>query len=929
MPGRKLSLARLGIGAELEPRLTSLGWIADGRLGPGYEPMVRLAASGPDPEGTLNRLAALAERNPSIDLVGHHAELVALAGCSRALWDALLRYPEWPPSRSRISPSMTATVQLEMAAIAVDDLLQRADFSSTVAALSDLADRVAEDVLGRIRSEFAHRHGEVHELPFAIIAMGKWGGRELNYSSDIDLLFVYEPGPIAADRAREIAVRIASAFIARLSGILRVDADLRPEGRTGPLVRSLRSYRAYYQKWGEHWEFQALLKARASAGDRDLGTRFETMAHDFAWPPSLDPELIRDLRHLKVKAEGEAAPNDIKRAAGGIRDVEFSVQLLQMIHGRHDPELRVAGTLPALTALCAGGYVHEDDASALADSYRWLRTVEHRLQLWNLTQTHRLPDDREGRVRIAKVMGYRQGGALEAFEEDLGRHRASVRRLHERLYYRPLLEAYAASPGILAPEAAAERLTALGFRDSRGAARAFAELTAGLSRKSRLMEQMLPLMLEWFADTPNPDLGLEQLRLLVGADVGVSEMVGSLRDRPLAAQRLCRLLGSSRLVGNYIDRIPEFLPELAEDGVLLEGVAEPSRVVLQRLRLRQDRAARHASLLRFVRRRLLRIAALDLLGQAGADQTMKVLTETADAAAAGGIWIAERETGPVELSVIAMGSWGGAELGYGSDLDVLFVFADGADPQRASRHALEFTAALGGATPEDIAYRVDTRLRPEGKQGPLARSLDAYRTYYLRWAEPWEMLALARARPVAGSEEVAAGFRALVEERIYQAPPSSQIIRAIRGIKARVEKERIPPGEDPDFHLKLGRGGLSDIEFLTQLLQLRHGHLDPLVRESATIRVLPVLAELGALRKDEAAILLEAYRFATLVRNRLYLQTGRPVDSFPTDPLEVTRLAMSLDYPHRAALREEYRRVTRRARRVFERRFYEDQPNLR
>jgi glutamate-ammonia-ligase adenylyltransferase len=325
-----------------------------------------------------------------------------------------------------------------------------------------------------------------------------------------------------------------------------------------------------------------------------------------------------------------------------------------------------------------------------------------------------------------------------------------------------------------------------------------------------------------------------------------------------------------------------------------------------------------------VRRRLLRIAALDLLGQAGADQTMKVLTETADAAAAGGIWIAERETGPVELSVIAMGSWGGAELGYGSDLDVLFVFADGADPQRASRHALEFTAALGGATPEDIAYRVDTRLRPEGKQGPLARSLDAYRAYYLRWAEPWEMLALARARPVAGSEEVAAGFRALVEERIYQAPPSSQIIRAIRGIKARVEKERIPPGEDPDFHLKLGRGGLSDIEFLTQLLQLRHGHLDPLVRESATIRVLPVLAELGALRKDEAAILLEAYRFATLVRNRLYLQTGRPVDSFPTDPLEVTRLAMSLDYPHRAALREEYRRVTRRARRVFERRFYED-----
>ncbi|HUP16860.1 MAG TPA: bifunctional [glutamine synthetase] adenylyltransferase/[glutamine synthetase]-adenylyl-L-tyrosine phosphorylase [Acidimicrobiia bacterium] len=930
MTTRGASTARLGVGAAVLPRLEALGWIVDGQPAPDYEGMFLAVRGAPDPDGTWHRLATLAERG--ISLAGRvGVELAALASTSKSLWDSLLRHPEWleVPAAPRGDPRLY--VQQRIFDIVLADIHHRWDLETVTMALSDLADEAVALTIEQARSELAAKYPGIEDVSLAVIALGKWGGRELNYSSDIDLLFVYAPSEGNADESRRLANKLATALIDGLSrptfeGIaFRVDADLRPEGGTGPLVRTLESYRTYYEKWGEAWEFQALLKARFAAGDRELGDRFLSTVGEFVWPATISSDSIRRLRQLKTRSEEAADPDDIKRAPGGIRDVEFSVQLLQLVHGRADPELRSPGTLPAISALTAGGYVRQDDADALADSYSFLRNVEHRLQLWQMAQTHRLPPDRQ---QLAFAMGYRpsERSAVDQFNTDLSGHRHQVRSLHERLYYRPLLEAFAAaSPTGLARERAVARLEALGFVDLRAAAQAIEDLTTGMSRRSRLMQQLLPLMVEWLADTPNPDMGLHQLATLVAVSRDNAELTAILRDRPTAAQRLCHLLGSSRLVSTFIDRIPEFLPRLADDNLLLELPSPEDTVrALERMQLRPDRYTRMASLRRLVRRRMLRTAAADLLGMVDVDRVGAALTDTADAAALAGLWTAAQQVGPVPFAVIAMGKWGGRELGYGSDLDLVYVTGSTDDTQAGLRLAGEFAGVLGRHTPDGVAYEVDADLRPEGKQGSLARSMDAFRSYYSNRAEPWELLALIKARPVAGNAAVRDDFENLVRSHAFPENVPPEVIRSIRRIKARVERERLPRGDDPDFHLKLGPGGLSDIEFLVQLWQLRLGRKHTELQATGTLDALDRLSEIGIISTGESEHLAVTYRLCTQLRNRLFLQTARSHDSIPLDGEEGARLARSLGYESRSALREEYRRTTRRARRIFEHRFFQD-----
>ena len=930
MTTRGASTARLGVGAAVLPRLEALGWIVDGQPAPDHEGMFLAVRGAPDPDGTWHRLATLAERG--ISLAGRvGVELAALASTSKSLWDSLLRHPEWleVPATPRGDPRLF--VQQRIFDIVLADIHHRWDLETVTMALSDLADEAVAFTIEEARSELAGKYPGIEHVSLAVIALGKWGGRELNYSSDIDLLFVYAPSEGNADESRRLANKLATTLIDGLSrptfeGIaFRVDADLRPEGGTGPLVRTLDSYRTYYEKWGEAWEFQALLKARFAAGDRELGERFLSTVGEFVWPATISSDSIRLLRQLKTRSEEAADPDDIKRAPGGIRDVEFSVQLLQLVHGRADRELRSPGTLPAISALTAGGYVRQDDADALTDSYSFLRNVEHRLQLWQMAQTHRLPPDRQ---QLAFAMGYRasERSAVDQFNTDLSRHRHQVRSLHERLYYRPLLEAFAAaSPTGLARDRAVARLEALGFVDLRAAAQAIEDLTTGMSRRSRLMQQLLPLMVEWLADTPNPDMGLNQLATLVAVSRDNAELTAILRDRPTAAQRLCHLLGSSRLVSTFIDRIPEFLPRLADDKLLLELPSPEDTVrALERMQLRPDRETRMASLRRLVRRRMLRTAAADLLGMIDVDRVGAALTDTADAAALAGLWTAAQQVGPVPFAVIAMGKWGGRELGYGSDLDLVYVTGSTDDTQAGLRLAGEFAGVLGRHTPDGVAYEVDADLRPEGKQGSLARSMDAFRSYYSNRAEPWELLALIKARPVAGDPAVRDDFERLVRSHAFPETVPPEMIRSIRGIKARVERERLPRGDDPDFHLKLGPGGLSDIEFLVQLWQLRLGREHAELQTTGTLDALDRLSELGIISSGESEHLATTYRLCTQLRNRLFLQTARSHDSLPLDGEEGARLARSLGYESRSELREEYRRTTRRARRIFEHRFFQD-----
>ncbi|HEY6628758.1 MAG TPA: hypothetical protein VI193_07240, partial [Acidimicrobiia bacterium] len=422
-------------------------------------------SSGPDPSGALDRLLPILEADPELPADPEaRRRLTALVGSSRALSRSLSRNPWLLQEDSQ----ETVTLQLHhaLATIAGDDLSGAIDLSESVARYSDAVDRIVSHALDRARVDIAERHPIVEALPFAVIAMGKWGARELNYSSDVDFVLIHDNVEKSEVASRSAALALASRLVTVLStptsdgAALEIDLDLRPEGSIGPLSRTLESYARYYEQWGEAWELQALLKARWACGDPDLGSRFVALTEEVIWERGLDVESLRSIRRIKEQVELGADQADIKRSRGGIRDIEFSVQLLQLVHGRFDPELRAPATLDALESLHRHGFVSDEDHEGLADAYRFLRNLEHRIQLWDLRQTHELPTDPMARARIARSLGFQRDPQRE-LEERLREVRSVVRDAHERLYFRPILDALVGSPSArLGVEQAALRLEA-------------------------------------------------------------------------------------------------------------------------------------------------------------------------------------------------------------------------------------------------------------------------------------------------------------------------------------------------------------------------------------------------------------------------------------------------------------------------------------
>jgi glutamate-ammonia-ligase adenylyltransferase len=805
--------------------------------------------------------------------------------------------------------------QLEYLRIAARDVLALDLVEATTAALADLAVDVLRASVGL-----------AGDPELAVVGMGKLGGRELNYASDIDVLFV------GGD------VRSARSVMNLARHCFRVDANLRPEGRDGPLTRSVDSYAAYWERWAAPWEFQALLKAVPVAGDLDLGRMWADAATAVLWDRPFTSDDLRSLRALKARAEAAVvrqglAEREIKRSPGGIRDIEFSVQLLQLVHGRGDVDLRSPTTLDALAELARGGYVDRLDAGLLADAYRFLRRVEHALQLDEEQQTHTLPTDRAARRRIARVLGYRgtpTAGPTEAFDSELTRQRNVVRTTHERLYFRPLLDALAGA-GRLSPDTAATALAAFGFTDAERTHQAVRELTQGLTRSSRMMQQVLPLVLDWLSATPDPDAGLLGLRKLASGVQRTTELAVAFRDSPEVARRLSLLLGTSTLLGDVLAANPDLIVRLAEPPRLQTRTqGDLAGSVRRALSWRTELGDRQQALQRWRRRHLLGIAARDVYGEADIDRVGTDLTAVAEACVQSAL---DSVLCEVPFAVIALGRFAGGDLAYGSDLDLVFVHDGGGgsgsggdgsgdgdpDHEEALRVAGALVRFLAGATPAQRVYTVDTNLRPEGRQGPLSRSLPGYEAYFSRWAQTWERQAIARARPVAGDEALGRRFMAMVDEHVSQRSFTVADEREIRRMKARIERERLPPGEDPHFHLKLGRGSLSDVEWTVQLLQLRHG-----LRAPGTLAALGALVEAGAVSAGEAEVLTAAYRFCERTRNRWWLVGSDPSnpDALPQRAEDSGRLARSLGTSV-SELRDDYRRVTRRARRVVERLFYD------
>lgn len=870
-----------------------------------------------DPVAVRTGLASLADAEPRAatlmaeDPALRHA-VISVIAASRSLGrlvvadgmalEVLGHLERRPAPPDGDAESLARWKRLELLRIAARDLVGVDGLATTGRLLADLAD----DVLRR-----AHRLAGPGAEGVAVVAMGKAGARELNYASDVDLLFV------GHGDARAILEAGRRCF--------RLDADLRPEGRDGPLVRSLASYEAYWDRWADTWEFQALLKARPVAGPPDLQERFSQAAGERVWSRPFGAEELRSVRSMKARAEAEVArkgltTRELKRGRGGIRDIEFAVQLLQLVHARFDDDLRTPATLDALAELATAGYVAEVDAALLVEAYTFLRVVEHRLQLVEEAQVHAIPTRPAALDHLARVLGYRDDErttAVARFEAELVRHQAVARSIHERLFFRPLLEAFTGSDGPLTTDAARDRLAALGFTDAERTRQAVLELTRGMRRASRLMEALLPLLLEWLSESPDPDLGLLGLRTLATGSHRSARLAETFRESPESARRLCTVAGTSRLLTQVVERQPDLLGWLADDADL----APLSRVELttraRAAMVVRDPDARVASLQRLRQAETFRIAAADLLGVLPTGVTVGTsLSALAEAVLEAALEAADPA---VPMAVVAMGRLGGRELGYASDLDVV-LFHD----ERGVGAAAEADAAAGrflkllrGRTPAQQVWDVDLDLRPEGKQGRLASSLTGFEGYLERWAATWERQALVRARPCAGDRAVQSWWGDIVDAWVWRRPFTEDEAREVRRMKARVERERIPPGEDPAFHLKLGRGSLSDVEWTAQLLQLQHGVPGP-----ATLPALDSLTATGALGADDAAVLAAAWRFCEASRNRWFLVKGSAGDSLPTQPEQLDRLARSLDTTA-AGLRNDYRRVTRRARSVVEDLFYQ------
>lgn len=851
-----------------------------------------------------------------------------LSGASRSMSKALRRDPTLlgvldPPADfatekiSLIAPddadaldSLRRWKRRQLLRIALRDLLGEADLPTVGRELSLLADACFARAL-----EIADEGP-----PLAIIGMGKLGGNELNYASDVDIVFAHEGDSAAAARRARKVLEILTSFTPE-GQVYRVDIELRPEGGAGALTRTPEAFGTYFDRWAVPWERQAYIKTRLSAGDPELGNAFFDAIKPGVWGENLEADTVPHLRALKLRVEESAklkGDREIKKGPGGLRDIEFTVQLLQLVHGRADPTIRSPNTLTALRQLSWGEYIDQSDAVHFTTAYIHLRTVEHRLQLRDERQTHELPTADADRVWAARASGFE---SLEAFQVSHNRHQTSVREIHQRIFYRQTLDRMHETG--LVSELLPGHLGQLSFADPDRAAATIERLIENLGRRANVMQQVLVIMVEALATTPDPDLGLVRLAWLLDGSYRVGTFLPVLRDSPIAISDTARLLGSSRVAAGWMRNHPEFARSLMNPEELAIGRTGEA-LIAEATEAMQSAAGDHdlqmAELRRFVRREQLRVAARDILGLASIIQIPEELTIIADAAVAAAVDTLAPE---VPFAVIGLGRYGGFDLSYASDLDVIFVYeGTTSDESKAgNRTARGLLREIGAQTAEGRAWEIDARLRPEGENGQLARSLEGYQRYYAERGQLWERQSLLKRRFVAGDPELGQQFLQVADKWCFQPSFSEAEVTEIRTMKRRIEAQRLGTGNKAR-DVKLGAGGLSDIEFTVQLLQLQHGFGRTSVRDNRTLPALAGLSEHNLLDIGDRATLDVGYRFCQRFRNARYHLSGLSSDVFPDEEHEELLLARRLGYPSKKDLETDYQEITEAVREVTDRLFY-------
>ncbi|WP_425518550.1 bifunctional [glutamine synthetase] adenylyltransferase/[glutamine synthetase]-adenylyl-L-tyrosine phosphorylase [Mycobacterium spongiae] len=959
-------------------RLAQLGWTEHDDQA--HIDLLWSLSRAPDADAALRALVRLSE-NPETGWDELNAALLrerslrgrlfAVLGSSVALGDHLVAHPQsWKLLRGTVSlpspdqrrksftecieasPADSGSIVHRLRVVYRDQMLVLAalDLAATVedepvlpfavvaAQLADLADAA---MAGALRVAEATVCGDRAPPRLAVIAMGKCGARELNYVSDVDVIFVAESADTLTTRVASEMMRVAS------SAFFEVDAGLRPEGRSGELVRTVESHVAYYERWAKTWEFQALLKARAAVGDAELAERYLNALMPMVWIACERDDFVVEVQAMRRRVEqlvpADVRGRELKLGSGGLRDVEFAVQLLQLVHGRSDKSLQVASTVDALAALGQGGYVGREDAANMTASYEFLRLLEHRLQLQRLKRTHLLPapGDDEAVRWLARAAHIRPDGRRDAagvLHDELKKQNIRVSRLHAKLFYQPLLESIGPTGLEIAhgmtAEAAERRLAALGYEGPQTALKHMSALVNQSGRRGTVQAVLLPRLLDWMSDAPDPDGGLLAYRRLSEALAPQSWYLATLRDKPPVAKRLVHVLGTSAYVPSLLMRAPDVIQNYG-DGASGPKLLETEPAAVARALIAS--AARHLDPARAIagartlrRGELARIGSADLLGMVETTEVCHALTS---------VWVAVLQAAleamirahlpddgraPAAIAVIGMGRLGGAELGYGSDADVMFVCepASGVDDSLAvkwSTSVAEQVRRQLGTPSVDPPLEVDANLRPEGRSGPLVRTLGSYAAYYEQWAQPWEIQALLRAHAVAGDAELGQRFLLMADKTRY--PPdgvSADAVREIRRIKARIESERLPRGADPNTNTKLGRGGLADIEWAVQLLQLRHAHEIKALHNTSTLRSLDAIAAAGLVPAAEVDLLRQAWLTATRARNALVLVRGKSTDQLPGPGRQLNAVAVAAGWRNDdgGEFLDNYLRVTRRAKAI-------------
>ena len=861
--------------------------------------------------------------------------------------------------------------------IGARDLDPSVPMEETVRELTALAEASLQSAYLYCRRETEQQFGCLN-LPgadrpnaFVVLGMGKLGGGELNFSSDVDVIFLFENDEgessggskgKAEPRAffAEIGKKIIQAMgkVTEDGFVFRIDLRLRPLGVNGPLVQSVDSAMLYYESWGQCWERAALIKARAVAGDKKLGVRFLKEVEPFVYRRYLDYTTVEELRHMKMRIENELLNSqdkerNIKLGFGGIREIEFFAQALQLVNGGYEPALRQQNTLRALSELAAHKFISAEEMNHLAEAYRFLRQVEHKVQMVQEAHAHSIPEGEEEEKALARRLGYLPKGERserEQFWSEKNNHSENVRRIFDRLFYgaqKEITHEGESHAGTIwhdldQREVIIRELEKLGFADPSKAYENLLAVRDGESfappsaKRLKIMRTLGPALIAEIAKSGAPDQALLNLSRFSHRIGGRSGFLRLLAENPETMRLMITLFADSQFLTELFLTRPELIDTLIRvDLTRIDKSKESMMAGLREAIAEQDDVEDKLNAIRRSKtEEFIRVGLHDLGGTIDIEPVLEQLSDLADAVVECALQLTLEELqgnfGIIpegRFAVLGMGKMGGRELDYNSDLDLVFVYdadedAHSSGGARGKLPAHDFYVRVGqklitylsAPTEEGIAYKIDMQLRPSGKAGPLVSSLEAFRDYHRTSSQLWERQSLIKARYVAGNSSLGEVLEKLAADFAFGSGLSKEGVGEIHHLRMRMERE-LAGESDRQFNLKKGRGGIVDIEFLTQMLQLAHGIHHPTLRCQGTLKALKALHQQGILKKKEYATLADGYLFLRRLDHRLRLERDQSIDAIERDPGRLDGIARALGYE--SAVRRSGKNVAKAGRKLL------------